>query len=258
MKKLMLAMIAFAISVPFFGQVMAGPWGEDPSYEASLRLWRGAQKLTILDKIPSTPHHYTECLDPRTLRDGNVGYLESTAGIVSQIIGPTDVLLKWSQMGQPVWIQGGSTKGLADGDLVVLAGMIKVDGTKSYEATNGAQKTVRVIRFLAKEEVLKIEAEAKRAAEAEAKRVAEEEVKRAAAEEALYRTWTDSTGTKKMTAKYLYFLYDSRKVALIRKNEDKGTLIPISQLSQEDQQWVREQEKRKNDLLWNVPIVPDK
>ena len=289
MKKLVLTTIAFAMSVPSYGQsygdarrraaeqdiisraqtqAQLGMAEGNQLREWNAEDWKRSQKLTVLDKVPDSPHEIKECLSITDLRDGDVGYLDCWHAKVMQISSQTEIFLvlvnQYSNEINCLWLKDYPTKGLADKDKVRLVGLVKVDGTKSYLATDNSQKTVRVLRFLTKAELQKIEDDAKRAAEEKAKleaerkaQLAKEEAKQAAAEEALYRTWTDSTGKKKMVAKFL-FMYDGKNVGLWRKNDNKATSVRFSQLSQEDQQWIRDQKKIKNDIKLPDPETPSK
>jgi hypothetical protein len=141
--------------------------------------WKLSKKLTILDSTPTTStavRGQHACMDPESLSVGTVGYLEYWQYNIAQVMGPNDLLLTIRNPKiPPVWLTGYSTKGLADGDLARILGLVEVTGTKTYETVAGSSKTVRVIQFI------------------NAARIAEiESAKVAAAEAALTRTWTDS------------------------------------------------------------------
>lgn len=48
----------------------------------------------------------------------------------------------------PYWLTGFPTSGLVDGEFIKLHGVVKVGGNKSYEAVNGANRTLRLIEFV--------------------------------------------------------------------------------------------------------------
>jgi len=192
--------------------------------------WRDSKKLTLLDRIPDSPHSQTECLSPSKLSDGSVGYLEYWQTEVVQIFGPTDTLLMIGNSQLPsLLLKAYPTKDLVDGDEVRLVGLVKIVGTESYTSVEGAKKTVRIVRLLSKEEVLKMEQDAK-----------------AAADVALFRTWTNSAEKHQVEAKF-----DGVKKGIVylqRKDNGKTLELSLTQISKEDRKWIREELKnrRKN------------
>ena len=241
MKTVLLLTITWAIvAVPCYGQVRAVEAG---SAEAARLLeehrrraadaaedWRTSKKLTLMNKIPESPRGQGECLSPSDLQDDSFGYLEYWYTEVAQVIGASDVLLiVGNPRNPPIWLEGCSTKGLADGDKVRLVGLVHVKGTKSYTTVAGAQKTVRVVRLVTADDVHRLEAEA------EDERLAAE----AAAKAASFRTWTDATGDHRIVARFLDF--KNGHVFLERKDDQKTIEVPSSRLSKEDQEWVRDE-----------------
>ncbi|HXY33675.1 MAG TPA: hypothetical protein VEI07_05565 [Planctomycetaceae bacterium] len=71
---------------------------------------------------------------------------------VLQVIGPSDMLISGKASGIApswvAWIEGYSTRDLADDQPVKLGGVFVSDGTKSYTNTVGVKSTVRVLRPL--------------------------------------------------------------------------------------------------------------
>lgn len=188
------------------------------------REWSESTKLTHLESLPDAPRRIPE-LSPDSLKDSQVGYLEYWHTEVLQVVGPTDVILEiGSAKFPPIWLRGYSTKGLADGQIVRLIGLVRTEGTKTYTTIEGAAKTVRVIELIKKDESLKLEAElaAKQAVEAE---------------ERQYREWKDSKGEILAIAKLVDF--KNGYVKLERKDDRKLLSVKISKLDEEDQKVVR-------------------
>ena len=190
--------------------------------------WKKAKKLTLLHELPTSPHEREKCMPPENLEDNSIGYLDYWRVEIIGVEGPEDVLLTLRDEDTPaVWLTGYKTNGLVDGEQVRLIGPVLVKGTKTYETVDGASATVRVIRLLTPEETKKIEDE-----------------KAAATEAALYRTWTDATGTHKVLAKFIDF--KKGKAYLQRKDSQTIELSP-SKLSKEDQEWIREEMKKRKE-----------
>ena len=222
-------------AVPCYGQVRAVDGQsaeaqrimvEQCAYAANAEKdWRDSKKLTLLDEIPESSHGQSECLSPSDLKDGSVGYLDYWHTEVIQVLGQTDVLLMVANnRNPPVLLKDYPTKGLVDGEKVRLLGLVQVDGTKSYTTVDGGQKTVRVVCLVSREQLLKMQAEA---------------------EAALFRTWTDTSGTHEIIAKFLDFR--NGKVRLERKDDHKQIEIANSRLSKEDQRWVRNELKSRKE-----------
>lgn len=194
---------------------------ERRSIEAEQR-WRESKKLTRLEKIPDVRKRQSECLSPTALADGSIGYLEYWQYHILQVVGPTDLILAIKNPDiPPLWLTNYPTEGLVDGDNVRLVGPVEVTGTKKYEALLGNQTTIRVIELVAPERAAEIEAELKAKAEAH-----------------LYRVWTDSTGKHSIEAKFVEF--KSNGVYLERRDNKEVINLPVSRLSPEDRQWIRE------------------
>ena len=198
--------------------------------EAAQR-WRESKKLTVLKEIPKSPRDQGKCLSPSKLTNGSVGYLEYWQFHVLQVPGPNDVLLAMNNPDvPPIWLTGYSTKDLVDRDKVRLVGPVEIHGTKTYTTIAGAKKTVRLVNFVKRETVAKMEAETKAAA-AKAKAEAEA-AKWQMRWLASYHTWTDRTGKHSIEAIYDGYVGNGN-IRLIRKDR-KEIIVPLSKLKNSD------------------------
>ena len=78
---------------------------------------------------------------------------------------------------------------------------------------------------------------ARRSAE---ERVKEESAKKAAAEAAKWRTWTDSSGERKIEAKYGGVIAGKVKLT---KRDGSTVQVPLEKLSDEDQEWIKNRKR---------------
>jgi len=156
-------------------------------------------------------------------------------------------------------LRGFDISKMTDGVEFILNQPVAIKKTFTYSTVSGADKTVLVVesndeeiqKLLAKEAerqrevALNVEREANREA-IEAERAE----KRKANEEALLckertRTWTDSTSGLTIKAEFLSRI--SEKVKL-KKEDGSLILLPISQLSAVDQDWIHDWPKTKKAL----------
>lgn len=190
--------------------------------------WSKAKKIGLV-KPPKEPHAHSECLDPAELTESSMGYLDAWIYSILDIVGPKDLLVAINNPRIPtLWVSDYPTTGLADGDKVVLIGLVEVSGTKSYETVGGSMSTVRVLTFVPREREEKIKADI--AARKEA---------------ALVRTWIDSTGKYKTVGKFIDFKNGHANIE--RTQDGKSISVPISRLSDADQKWIREELKRRRE-----------
>lgn len=116
---------------------------------------------------------------------------------------------------------------VTDGAEFILQHPVVIQGTYSYAAVSGAEKTVLVL-----------ECNASNLDELIAKASEQAEAARKAAEDALFRNWTDSTGKFSVTAKFIELR--NGRVHLERRDDKKAIDIPVSRLGKEDKEWIRE------------------
>jgi len=128
-----------------------------------------------------------------------------------------------------VYASGFDFKGKVDGEHFDTASyggkysgnnLVKITGTKTYRTAMGSMSTVPLVEPVDMK-ALKEEAEKK-----------------------LWRVWTDSTGTHKVEAKLKEFR--DGKAWLVKRDESVVGLS-LSQLSKEDQEYVRDELKRRQD-----------
>ena len=194
--------------------------------EAQIR-WRDSKKLSVSDEIPKTPRGQGECLSPNGLKEGDTGYLEYWQYEVTQVIGPTDLLISMSNPDVPsLWLSEYPTKDLVDADKVRVVGLIEAKGTKEFTTVLGAKRTVRVIRLLTPKQIEEIEASKKRAEE-----------------EKLFRMWASADSNFTVDAKFVAF-----KDGRVHLEKRDGTVIevPPFRLSREDQEYYRDLLKKNS------------
>ena len=173
-------------------------------------------------------------------RIGNLNEFEYIQKVVEKLYHG-NLLLPWTDAGkaelkkaEEKWEASPEGKAAAEADKKAalmpkpLTGLAKV---RAEKAKAEADKQAAA---------LKAETDKRARAEADAKAAAE-------AEEAKWRTWTDSTG--QFTTKAKFGGMAGGKVKLIKK--DGSTVrLPLSTLSQEDQDWLNKKSRRKA-----VPVV---
>lgn len=128
------------------------------------------------------------------------------------------------------------TTGITDGKFwrggqwkeVTGAEALAVTGTTTYNTAGGGTKTVFVVEPLSKEGFDELVAKEREAAEA-----------------ALFRTWTDDTGTYQVVAQFLEFR--GGRVHLERKDNHETIDLPMSRFSKQDQEWIRDELKRRRE-----------
>jgi len=125
-------------------------------------------------------------------------------------------------------IRGLDMSKASDGVQFVLQYPVVIQGTYSYTAVSGSQKTVLVLE--------RNDSKLNEIAEAADKRW---EDSRKAAEDALFRKRTDSTGKFSVAARFIEF--KNARVRLERKEDRKEIDIPMSRLSKYDQEWIRDE-----------------
>jgi hypothetical protein len=190
--------------------------------------WKSVKKLTKLSKLSDKPRDQGECLAPDELQVGKIGFLEYWETKVIQVTGKESAILMIANPRHPpVWLSGVSTQGLVDGQKVRLVGPIKVVSTKTYQTAGGVSKTVNVIELLDEKQLAALEAEAKQAAE-----------------DALHRDWSDINGQKLFSAKFLEF--KNNKARFEQKGDKQIVEHSISQLSKADQQWIKDELKKRS------------
>jgi len=111
---------------------------------------------------------------------------------------------------------------------------------KGIEARRKAEEARRKAAEAARREL-----EAAREAHKRLLEAARREAHRKAAEDALFREWTDSKGKSLVVAKFIE--YKSAHVHLERKEDGKRIEIPSTRLSKQDQEWIRDELKRRKE-----------
>ena len=165
------------------------------------------------------------------------------------------------------WLKGFSTKGVVDDDNVTIPWVVDVTGTKKYTTSAGTQSTVLLIephqqtdkerkaeeeqrkadeqaaqkQQQAAEEAAKKERQAKEDAAQKRQKEKQAELDRnAAAEKALWRVWTDASGTHTMEARFKSMIGDQVKLL---KRDGTQISVPLEKLSEEDREWIRDRKK---------------
>lgn len=115
-----------------------------------------------ISRLENTAEFCRPTMAPGILRDGYCGRIqllefiggEQTTAIarIKQIVDETNLIVEAGA--HDYWIQGMSTKGLADGNRFRLAGAWHVNGSKTYETVLGGSKTVLVLEIFNEDDAL--------------------------------------------------------------------------------------------------------
>lgn len=81
----------------------------------------------------------------RRLKIGEVGLLKDQRFYVIQITNKREMIGRTHDSVETFWCRGTRTEDLVDGEMTHLDDVFHVSGTKRYNSTDGATKTVRVI-----------------------------------------------------------------------------------------------------------------
>ena len=187
-----------------------------------------------------------EYLGWKPLAVGDVGKL-GRLRVVQIVDGENAIVeIKYNTVGDPdlrsetVWMNI-PTEGMAD-DRTYSTGSryFEVTGTKRYATALGASKTVMVLKPTTDPAEEKANADKEKRA---AKRRAEEAKAQAGKEKRhreADRTWTYAASGETMRAAFLTRIADKVK---LRKEDGTGVVVAIEDLSEEDQEWIRNRSK---------------
>lgn len=137
-----------------------------------------------------------------------------------------------------VIVRGVDTTGAVDGKRIDLEGDWQVAGTQSYQAVNGAQRTVFVL------EPVELPAPPKPAKKPEPVEPAEpaepeptvDDAPPEAKPEPLVREWSDATGKFRVEAEFRGLVGG---MARLRTRDGRDISVPLEKLSKTDQDWIR-------------------
>jgi hypothetical protein len=190
-------------------------------------LWESATKLTSDDEsntntspqaTAASPHPKEQCLDPRQLQPGLIGYLDYYMFKVVDM-GPNEVYLEGEHSKEPICLTNVDSEKLQKSQLVAVLGNVRVLGTKVYKTAEGEKMTVRIVKLLTPAE----------SEFADAQRAIIEK-------QNPIRTWTSKDGKHKVDAKFLRFA--DGKVHLVNSAGKQITISP-NNLSVEDREYYR-------------------
>ena len=165
--------------------------------------------------------------NPTDFKVGDWGCTSTAFRVIGKVSDTECLVLPRWKGAEVMLIRGLDMSKVTDGAEFILQHPVVIQGTYSYAAVSGAEKTVLVLECNGSN-LNELAAEASEQAEAARK----------AAEDALFRNWTDSTGKFSVTAKFIEL--ENGRVHLERRDNKEAIEIPVSRLSKENQEWIRE------------------
>jgi hypothetical protein len=207
-----IASSSFAQTASQRGAIMRnsqGPSEESKAVAKWFEQWRETRKLSAIKHEQKEPRPVDKCLNFNKVEDETVGFLDCYVFRVFYIENDKRVLL-WPESNAddlvmiesaPIMLDNYPTEKLAEGDMCVLIGPLRVKGADTW----GSGRKARKFEFVPQEELEKIARE----------NLAAIEAKRKAYEESLYMTLKSKAGTE-VVAKFIAF--KNNKVELLTKD----------------------------------------
>jgi len=233
MRTIVLVMAAWALTVTVsYGQIKATIAGSaEARQEAYDQFERLAQEKALHKKRLESgrslfgaderwPMKNGTLKKPPDFKIGDWGCTSASFRVISKVSGTECLVLPEYKGSEVMLIRGLDMTKVTDGVEFVLQHPIVIQDTYIYTAVSGGQKTVLVLECDSRkfdEFIRDMEAQA---------------------EAALFRTWTSSTGKFSVVAKFVEF--KNGRVHLERKGDGKKIELPMSRLSKEDQEFIRE------------------
>jgi hypothetical protein len=178
--------------------------------------------------------------EPPDFQIGDWGCTTAQFKVLNKISNTECLVLARTENPAAMLLRGLDMSKVTDGAQFVLQHPVVIQATYSYTAVSGSKKTVVV---LAANDTKLAEVTAKIRAAAEAERLAEKakqdaiQAAKQRIEDAKRRTWTSGNGKFTVDAKFISMIGG---IALLEKNDGQHINVNLDELSQADQDFIKE------------------